>query len=368
LIAISYYILKVPPPPFARTYITGFIFIVLISKITGVFFFIIDDLKNVIHWFVTTLSATILKKENDSRKIGRGTFIKQSGIVVSAIPFTGLMYGVVKSAFDYNVIRVKLKSPNLPDAFNGFKIVQISDIHTGSFISPSPLRDAIKMINEQNPDVVFFTGDLVNELASEALPFIDEFKQISAKQGIYSILGNHDYGDYFYQKEDRVGRANNKAQMIDIHHQMGWDLLLNENRVIEKNGQKIAVIGVENWGHNARFQKYGDLTIAKQKAEESDFKILLSHDPSHWSAQVRKEHRDIDLTLSGHTHGFQMGIEIPGYIKWSPSQYLYDEWAGLYQKNGQWIYVNRGLGFLGYPGRLGILPEITVIELEKSQA
>jgi predicted MPP superfamily phosphohydrolase len=276
------------------------------------------------------------------------------------------MYGVVKSAFDYNLIRVKLKTPNLPEAFNGLRIVQISDIHSGSFISDGPLRSAVKMINDQNPDIVFFTGDLVNELAAEALPYIDVLKQIRAKYGVYSILGNHDYGDYFYQKGDLEGRANNKAQMIDIHHQMGWDILLNENRVIEKDNQKISVIGVENWGSAARFQKYGDVTAARQLEKDCDFKILLSHDPSHWDAKVRKEHSDIDLTLSGHTHGFQMGVEIPGYIKWSPSQYLFEEWAGLYQKDSQWIYVNRGLGFIGYPGRLGILPEITVIELEKS--
>lgn len=368
MIAMSYYVLKITPPSFARTYITGFIFIVLLSKITGVFFFLIDDIKNVILWVVSKLTSTISNSENDSRKIGRGTFIKQSGLIASAIPFTGLMYGVVKTAFDYNVIRLKLKAPNLPEAFNGFKIVQISDIHTGSFISSGPIRDAVKMVNEQNPDVVVFTGDLVNELAEEANPFIDELKQISAKQGVYSILGNHDYGDYFYQKGDLKGRANNKAEITDIHHKMGWDLLLNENRVVERNGQKIGIIGIENWGSSKRFQKYGDLNLARQNAEECDFNILLSHDPSHWSAKVRREHQDIDLTLAGHTHGFQMGIEIPGYIKWSPSQYLYEEWAGLYQKNAQWIYVNRGLGFLGYPGRLGIQPEITVIELEKSQA
>ncbi|HAW52851.1 MAG TPA: metallophosphatase [Flavobacteriales bacterium] len=368
LFAMSFYVAKVPPPPFARTYVTGFIFIVILSKITGVLFFVIDDLKNIIHWTSRSLSAAISKKENNSPKMSRGAFLKQSGLVASALPFVTMMYGVVKSAFDYNLIRVKLKAPNLPEAFHGFKMVQVSDIHSGSFISTSPLRDAVKMINEQNPDVVFFTGDLVNEVAGEAVPYIDELKQIHAKHGVFSILGNHDYGDYFYQKGDLAGRANNKAQMIDIHHKMGWDVLLNENRVLEINSQKINIMGVENWGLGGRFQKYGDVTEARKTAIDTDFKILLSHDPSHWNAVVRKEHSDIDLTLSGHTHGFQMGVEIPGYIKWSPSQYLFEEWAGLYQKDAQWIYVNRGLGFIGYPGRLGILPEITVIELEKTQA
>ena len=364
LVATTYYIDKVAPPKFARTYITGFIFIVLLSKITGVLFFFIDDIKNIFIWIIEKLIPRKKEVENRKNKISRGLFLKQSGLIASAIPFTGMMYGVVKSAFDYNVINVKLRTPNLPAAFNGFKIAQISDIHTGSFISNGPLRDAVKIINEQNADVVFFTGDLVNELAEEAIPFVDDLKQISAKHGVYSILGNHDYGDYFYQKGDLKGKAHNRALITDIHHRMNWDILMNENRVIEKDGEKIGLIGVENWGLSRRFQKYGDLDVARINEQAADFNILLSHDPSHWNAKVRQEHKDIELTLSGHTHGFQMGIEIPGYIKWSPSKYLYEEWAGLYQKDSQWIYVNRGLGFLGYPGRIGILPEITVIELE----
>ncbi|MEQ8323266.1 MAG: metallophosphoesterase [Vicingaceae bacterium] len=365
--AMYFYIAKEAPPKFARIYITGFIFIVLISKLFGVVFFLIDDIKDSFKWMIRKVMGRVPKATNGTEnKISRGTFIKQSGLIATAIPFTTMMYGVVQSAFDYNVIRVKLKSPNLPSAFNGFKILHVSDIHTGSFISKGPLRDAVKIINEQEADIVFFTGDLVNEMAEEALPFVDEFKQIYAKQGVYSILGNHDYGDYFYQKDDMEGKAHNKALITDIHHQMNWDILLNDHRLIEKEGQKIGLIGVENWGSSGRFQKYGDVAKARNAMEECDFNILLSHDPSHWGAVVRKEQRDIDLTLSGHTHGFQMGIEIPGYIKWSPSQYLYEEWAGLYQKNAQWIYVNRGLGFLGYPGRLGILPEITVIELERN--
>jgi len=266
------------------------------------------------------------------------------------------------------VINVKLHAPGIPKQFNGFKIVQISDIHTGSFISDSPMKDAVKIINDQNADVIFFTGDLVNEVAEEALPFIDVLKNISAKHGVYSILGNHDYGDYFYQKNDLEGKKHNFAVMRDVHQQLGWDLLLNEHRSIENNGERINIIGVENWGSSKRFQKHGDVSRARLGMDDDAFKILLSHDPSHWDAFVRKEHRDIALTLSGHTHGFQLGIEIPGYIKWSPSKYLYKQWAGLYQEAGQWIYVNRGLGFLGYPGRLGMLPEITVIELQSTQA
>lgn len=367
-LAMYYYVAQIPPPKFARIYITGFIFIVLISKLIGAIFFLIHDIQSVLIFIKNKLFPPKQALYPNSKKIGRSTFIKQSGLIASAVPFVSMMYGVVKSAFDYNVIRIKIKSPNLPAAFNGFKILQISDIHTGSFISDGPLRDAVKIINEQYPDVVFFTGDLVNEVAEEALPFKDVLKQISAPFGVFSILGNHDYGDYFYPKGDERGRAHNYSLMKDIHHEMNWDILLNDHRIIEKNGEKIGILGVENWGDAGRFQKYGDLSLAKKDMAETPFNILLSHDPSHWNSIVSKENNKIDLTLSGHTHGFQMGIEIPGFVKWSPSQYIYEQWAGLYAKGGQKIYVNRGLGFLGYPGRLGILPEITVIELERSES
>lgn len=367
-VATYYYIAKEPPPKFARVYITGFIFIVILSKLFGIVFFIIDDIKSLIHWFIRKLRPEPLETSTGSNKISRSKFIKQSGLVASAVPFATMMYGVVKSAFDYTVINVKLSASTIPKQFNGFKIVQISDIHTGSFISDGPMKDAVKIINEQNADVIFFTGDLVNEVSEEALPFIDVLKNISAKHGVYSILGNHDYGDYFYQKDDLKGKAHNYTHMQEVHQQLGWDLLRNENRSIERNGENINIIGVENWGSSKRFQKHGDVSKARLGMKDNTFNILLSHDPSHWDALVRKEHQDIDLTLSGHTHGAQMGIEIPGYIKWSPSKYLYEQWAGLYQKEGQWVYVNRGFGFLGYPGRLGILPEITVIELQSTLA
>jgi len=367
-LATYYYIEKVPPPKFARIYITGFIFIVILSKLFGIVFFIIDDIKSLSLWVIHLFKTKSRIEISEGHNISRGKFIKQSGLIASAVPFVTMMYGVVKSAFDFKVINVKLHAPGIPKQFNGFKIVQISDIHTGSFISDSPMKDAVKIINDQNADVIFFTGDLVNEVAEEALPFIDVLKNISAKHGVYSILGNHDYGDYFYQKNDLEGKKHNFAVMRDVHQQLGWDLLLNEHRSIENNGERINIIGVENWGSSKRFQKHGDVSRARLGMDDDAFKILLSHDPSHWDAFVRKEHRDIALTLSGHTHGFQLGIEIPGYIKWSPSKYLYKQWAGLYQEAGQWIYVNRGLGFLGYPGRLGMLPEITVIELQSTQA
>lgn len=364
LIAAYYFIAKVPPPKFARIYVSGFIFIVLVSKLFGITFFLVDDLKKLIFFIKRKLFPFVKAANEDGRKISRSVFIKQSGLIVSAVPFVTMMYGVLKSAFDYNVIRVKVKSSRIPQQFHGFKILQISDIHTGSFISEDPLIDAVKIINEQNADLVLFTGDLVNEVAEEALPFVKILKDITAPYGKFSVLGNHDYGDYFYQKEDLEGKKHNYTLMREIHKDMDWELLLNDKRIIEKDGATLGITGVENWGAGGRFQKYGDLRLAESKANLGDFNILLSHDPSHWNSIVRYEHPEIDLTLSGHTHGFQMGVEIPGYIKWSPSQYLYEQWAGLYKEKDQMLYVNRGLGFLGYPGRLGILPEITVIELE----
>jgi hypothetical protein len=253
----------------------------------------------------------------------------------------------------------------LPDALHGLRIVQVSDIHTGSFISRRPFEEAVALINAQNPDLVLFTGDLVNEIAEEAEPFIDVFKAIKAPLGVYSVLGNHDYGDYFYPAGDEQGRIHNRQLMKLINTKMGWNLLLNEHRVLHYKGAKIGLIGSENWGHAARFPKYGDLDKATAGMETCDLNLLLSHDPSHWEAEVVEKRPEIDITFSGHTHGFQMGIEIPGF-KWSPAKYLYKQWAGLYKQGHQHIYVNRGLGFLGYPGRLGILPEITVMEVQQS--
>ncbi|MBL4592990.1 MAG: metallophosphoesterase, partial [Flavobacteriales bacterium] len=263
---------------------------------------------------------------------------------------------------DYKIRKQKLQIPNLPKPFKGLKIIQISDIHSGSFITSDPLEKAVRLIQEQKPDIIFFTGDLVNEITEEAIPFIDTLKKITAPLGVFSILGNHDYGDYFYQKGDDEGRKHNYKLMKAVHKKLGWKLLLNQHHIIKKDNERLAIVGVENWGSQARFQKYGDINKAKKGCLETDVKLLLSHEPSHWDADVLPNHPDIAVTFSGHTHGMQFGIEIPGF-KWSPSQYLYKNWAGLYKKGMQQIYVNRGLGFIGYPGRVGILPEITVFEL-----
>lgn len=241
--------------------------------------------------------------------------------------------------------------------------MQISDIHSGSFASREPLLKALKIIKEQNADVIFFTGDLVNNLSLETDDYVDIFKEIKAPMGVFSTLGNHDYGDYM-QWNSKEEKIKNLDRLKSVHAQSGWKLLMNEHQVLQRGEDKIAVIGIENWGAHMHFPKYGDMKKAYSGAEQYPVKLLLSHDPSHWDAQVRKEYGDIDITFSGHTHGFQFGIEIPGF-RWSPSQYVYKQWAGLYNEGKQYLYVNRGLGFLGYPGRVGILPEITVMELRK---
>jgi len=268
---------------------------------------------------------------------------------------------MVRGAYKYRVHKVKIDSPNLPESFNGFKIVQISDMHTGSFMSTSPIATAFEIISQQKADLILFTGDLVNNVATETDGFIDEYKKLKAPHGVYSVLGNHDYGDYV-QWESQTAKYENLEALKKVQADAGWKLLMNEHVALEKNGEKIALLGIENWGGGNYFHKYGKMDLAYKGTEEYKFKILMSHDPSHWDKQVRKEYPDIDLTLSGHTHGMQFGIEIPGF-KWSPVQYLYKQWAGLYKQDNQYLYVNRGLGFLGYPGRPGIWPEITVDEL-----
>jgi hypothetical protein len=240
--------------------------------------------------------------------------------------------------------------------------VQISDLHTGSFTDVLPIEKAVGMINDLNPDLIVFTGDLVNDLHSEVLPYVEALSKLKAKHGVISILGNHDYGDY-YQWKNREDKSANLKALKKVHSEMGWDLLLDEFRHIEKNGEKISVIGVQNWSARMNFTRYGDLNRAIENIEFSPVNILLSHDPSHWKAEVSGKVKEIDLTLSGHTHGFQFGVDIPGF-KWSPVQYVYREWADLYTENDQHLYVNRGLGFIGYPGRVGVLPEITFFQLE----
>jgi len=294
----------------------------------------------------------------------RRKLISQIAVGLAAIPFTSLLYGMFRGKYNFKVLTYELEYDDLPEAFEGFKITQISDIHSGSFDNPKKVQYGVDLVNAQGSDVVFFTGDLVNNKAEEILPWIETFKKINAKHGVYSVLGNHDYGDYMRWESPEAKKKNMQA-LEKAQKQMGWDLLLNQSRFIEKDGQRIAVIGVENWGSG--FKQVGDLNKALADVSEKDFKILMSHDPSHWEAEVLPHPFKIHLTLSGHTHGMQFGIEIPGWIKWSPVKWRYKQWAGVYQESDQRLNVNRGFGYLAYPGRVGIWPEVTVITLTKSK-
>ena len=291
----------------------------------------------------------------------RREFISKIALGVAAVPFTSVLYGMIRGKYNFQVINHSLYFKDLPDAFNGFKLTHISDIHSGSFDNPDKISYGIELINEQESDVILFTGDIVNNTADEMDEWIPYFEKLKAKYGKYSVLGNHDYGEYVRWKTPEE-KAQNFQAIKDIHPKIGFNLLLNESVYLEKNSQKIALVGIENWG--TRFKKAGNLTLASSKIKKEDFKILLSHDPSHWESEVKERDYNYHLTLSGHTHGMQFGIEIPG-IKWSPVQYLYKQWAGIYKEFGRYINVNRGFGFIGFPGRVGIWPEITVITLKK---
>lgn len=364
LAATYYYIQKVIPPPFLRIYVTGFIFILLVSKCIGCIFLFLYDTIRLFKFIRHKLNPgnNGLSGTRAASGITRKEFLKKSAVLVAGIPFASLLYGMFRTAYDFHVKKVSLQIPDLPPALKGLKIVQISDIHAGSFLHAEPLKQVVEMINNLNADIFFFTGDLVNEVTEEAKPYAAELSKIQVRIGKFSVLGNHDYGDYFYPKDDYENKARNKEEMIALHKEIGWDLLLNENRMLEINGAKLGIVGVENWGSAARFQKYGNLEKACADCHEADVKFLLSHDPSHWDAQIRIEQPDIAVTFSGHTHGMQFGIDIPG-IKWSPVKYLYPQWKGLYAEGNQQLYVNPGIGFVGYPGRLGIAPEITLFEL-----
>jgi len=356
-------------PKSIRTYSFAFIFVTYFSKLFFVLFLLIDDIfrlfRLVTGWITSKPAIAATEEAMQSRTgITRSSFLIKMGTVIAALPFTALLYGMIKGKYDYQVRNIKLAFNTLPGAFKGFRVVQISDIHTGSFMDKAPLEKAVKLINDLKPDVIFFTGDLVNDMSTELVPYKEILAGLKAPHGVFSILGNHDYGDYYQwpSKEEKIANLEN---LIASHKELGWDLLLDEHRKIIKDGESISVIGVQNWSARMNFRRYGDLNKALENITYSPVNILLSHDPSHWKAEVAGKIPAIDLTLAGHTHGFQFGIEIPGF-RWSPVQYVYHEWAGLYSENQQHLYVNRGLGFLGYPGRVGILPEITLFEFNQS--
>ena len=321
---------------------------------------LLEDVTRLGRW---AIGAASRPAGTEAAAIPRSEFLARLALGIGAIPFLALLWGMVKGGTDYTVRRVTLRYPNLPLAFDGFKVLQISDLHTGSFNSTEPLERAVAMINRQGADLILMTGDLVNNRATEVEPHIPALARIKSELPIFSSLGNHDYGDYVAWESPAAKRAN-LERLMQNHAKIGWTLLNDTSHTITRGTDKIAVLGVQNWSSHANFPKHGNLAQAHAASGTAPFKILLSHDPSHWEAQVLN-YPDIDLTLSGHTHGMQFGVNLP-FMKWSPVKYVYKQWAGLYEQGRQKLYVNVGLGFLGYPGRVGFLPEITVFELRRA--
>ncbi|MNQ20052.1 putative metallophosphoesterase [compost metagenome] len=339
---------------------TGLVLLVYIPKLVLTLVLLGEDVFRI---GAGSVNHFLVKNEDVSFLASRRKFISQIGMGLAAVPFLSLIYGIFEGRYNYKVIKQRIFFPDLPDAFDGFRITQISDVHSGSFDNPDKINYAIDLVNEQDSDIILFTGDIVNTHAKEMLPWIDAFNRIKKHEyGKYSVLGNHDYGEYITWPTEK-DKADNFQSIKDLYGKIDFKLLLNEHTFIEKGSEKIALVGVENWGHN--FKQAGDLNKAAQHVKKEDFKILMSHDPSHWEHQVQHHEKHFHLTLSGHTHGMQFGIEIPGYFKWSLAQYVYKQWAGLYENLGRYVYVNRGFGYHAYPGRVGIMPEITVIELKK---
>lgn len=343
-------------------YFRAFVIIYFFAKLAFIFPLFIEDIWSGLQWLIERFSKPATTSiDPESRKI----FLKRLSVSLGAIPFMVMGYGVVRNIYRYRVMHQKLKIKDLHPDLQGLRIVQISDIHSGTFPERKPVMRGVEMINELDPDLFVFTGDLVNYKADEIDPYLEYFSKIKARYGKFSIMGNHDYGDYHRWKDEEERNENDRA-FEEKHRHLGWELLRNEHRQIPIGNSQIGMIGVENFSTLPRFPRKGDLVAARKGMGATDFRILLSHDPTHWNAEVTKDNQDIHLTLSGHTHGFQFGFEIPGIARWSPAQYIYKQWAGLYQTKNQYLYVNRGYGVLGYPGRVGILPEITLIELQNA--
>ena len=309
---------------------------------------------------ISFISSSLNKSENIIPN--RRKFVSQIALISGAIPFVGLIFGMIYGKYNYRVFKYEMDFDDLPKSFDGFKITHISDIHSGSLDNIEKVKYGIDLINQQKSDVILFTGDLVNNKSNELEKWKDIFKLMEAPLGKFSILGNHDYGDY-YDWKSKDEKINDFKKFIDYQENMGFKLLMNESIYLEKNEEKIAILGSENWGRG--FKKEGDLDKMISKINKDDFKILMTHDPSHWEEKVLNHKSRFQLTLSGHTHGMQFGIEIPGLIKWSPVKWRYKQWAGIYKKDKKILNVNRGFGYLAYPGRLGIYPEISVITLRR---
>lgn len=340
-----------------RYYLGSFIMISVVSKLFGSLFLGIEDLVRLVESIIGVIS------QDGFALKGRRRAFSKIGLTLFSLPFISMIYGMVGNAFRMTAKEVDVWLPKLPDGWDGAVIAQVSDMHLGSLSSTTIVDRAADLINQRQVDLLLFTGDMVNAVASEAEPFVRSMANINAKLGKYSVLGNHDYGDYanWNTVNDKVA---NLEQLADIQARSGFRLLKNESVSVSRKGESISLLGLENWGASKHFPKYGDLEKTLSNVPVDSVKILMSHDPSHWEQQVTGK-TDIDLALAGHTHGFQFGIEIPGFIKWSPVQYVYKQWAGLYERAGQFLYVNRGLGFLGYMGRVGIPAEVTFITLRK---
>lgn len=365
LCIIGFLIFVVTGPEFfprkVRTYLFASILGFVFSEVVASVFFLIDDVRRLIQWAAEkAFFRNTEVAQMTSGGISRSAFLSWLGLAAGTSLFGSLIYGF-SNKYNYKVKHVKLAFDNLPPGFKGIKIVHFSDVHSGSFLNKKAVEHGVEKIIAQNADLVIFSGDLVNDRATEMKDYMDVFNKVKAPMGVYSTFGNHDYGDYVNWPYDGVTKEQNLINLAKIHQQLGWRLMMDEHVELERNGDKIALIGIQNWSAKARFPKYGNMKKAYAGAEKYPFKILISHDPSHWDAQVRPEYPDVDFTLSGHTHGMQFGVEIPGF-KWSPVQYIYKEWDGLYEEGKQKLYVNPGFGFIGYPGRVGILAEITVFE------
>ncbi|MEN9686559.1 MAG: hypothetical protein RLZZ28_2345 [Bacteroidota bacterium] len=344
-----------------RNYVFAILVGLFFSKLIGAVFFLTDDLRRgSLFLLKTVMPDTGARFMGDEHAIPRSSFLSWLGLGLGGGLFGTLLFGF-SNKYNYQVKKIKLAFANLPASFKGLKIVHISDIHSGSFQDKKAVQHGVEMILAQKADLILFTGDLVNDRADEMTEYMDVFNQVKAPMGVFSSLGNHDYGDYV-QWPSAEAKKENLEKLKQVHAGLGWRLLMNEHVLLERNQEQIAVLGIENWGAKGRFPKYGKMKEAYPGTEKIPFKILLSHDPSHWDAEVKTTYPDIDLMLAGHTHGMQFGLENP-YFKWSPVQWMYKQWAGLYENGQQKLYVNRGYGFIGYPGRVGILPEITVLEL-----
>ena len=349
---------------FWRTVIFGTVFVSLFPKVVFALFLLTDDIVRAGRWLVAAFQSSNQVGEGASEisKISRSEFLVKSGMAVATVPLLTTSWGIISGAHDYRVRERTIVLKNLPKQFDGMRVAQISDIHSGSFFNKTAVKGGVELLNAQKPDIVFFTGDLVNDVAVEVKDYVNVFDKIKAPLGVHSVLGNHDYGDYVQWKSKAVWEANMR-DLYHAHGAMGWQFMLNENKVITVDGESIGLIGIENWG--VGFSQHGDLPKAYKGMEELPTKILLSHDPSHWDAQVRPEFGDIDLMLAGHTHGMQLGIQL-GDFEWSPSSWRYKQWGGHYQEGNQQLYVNRGYGYIGMPARIGMPPEITILELKSA--